>query len=194
MKINILTAWIVLSVVLVLGGCSDTSYLDSAESGDVPEEDTNDSIEDQPVEAGSSLYVQVAGAVIHPGVYELDEGSRVFQAIEAAGGLSDDADDRTLNQASAVSDGDKIYVQTYDEAVVSNNEAASAVSGDEDLVNINTAGTDELKTLSGIGESKAASIISYRDSHSGFKSVDELTQVDGIGDATLNKIRDMITI
>lgn len=127
MKINSVLAWLALAMLLVLGGCSHTSYLES----DTPEDDTEAAEEEEiegeddgPQEAGT-LFVQVAGAVKSPGVYELAQGARVFEAIELAGGLKKNADDVSLNQASPLTDGEKIYVYRVGEL----EEAADGVGG-----------------------------------------------------------------
>ena len=200
----------VLSMLFILGGCSHTSYLES----DTPEDEVEAAVEDDmdpeggaPSETGDAssqetetLFVQVAGAVKSPGVYELAADARVFEAIELAGGLKKNADDAGLNQAAPLTDGEKIYVYSIgelDEAAV-NGSGESVDNGFGDSVdgriNINTAGLDDLKTLSGIGDAKAQAIISYRESNGGFRNVEELTKVDGIGDATFQKLKDYITI
>ena len=203
MKWNSVFVWMLLSMILVLGGCSHTSYL---ESSDTIEDEAGSSEEaeadDEPQAVSQSIFVQVAGAVKQPGVYELAQGARVFEAIESAGGLRKDADDISLNQASVVSDGEKIYVyhigelEAQDEAGMAEPEgtASGGTASGSGLVNINTADVNGLKTLSGIGDAKAQAIISYREANGGFHSVEELTQVDGIGEATLQKLRDAITI
>lgn len=152
------------------------------------------------------IYVYVCGQVANPGVYELPPGSRVFEAINAAGGLLDAAAGYMLNQAEKMEDGQKIYVPSEEEA-----QAREAVPGQADgmpagsagpesgedsdgKININSATKDELMTLSGIGEKKAQAIISYRESHGGFQSAEELMEVEGIKTGTYEKIKDRIKI
>lgn len=152
------------------------------------------------------IYVYVCGQVANPGVYELPPGSRVFEAINAAGGLLDAAAGYMLNQAEKMEDGQKIYVPSEEEA-----QAGEAVPGQADgmpagsagpesgedsdgKININSATKDELMTLSGIGEKKAQAIISYRESHGGFQSAEELMEVEGIKTGTYEKIKDRIKI
>lgn len=148
------------------------------------------------------VYVDVDGAVVRPGVYQLKDGARVSQAIDAAGGLTAEADVTGLNRASKITDGQKIYVPTVGEQ-----QAAAAVGGDESsaattpgagsssgLVNINTASAAELQTLSGIGPSMAQSIIDERSKNGPFASVDDLMRVSGIGEKKLAKIKDCICI
>ena len=148
------------------------------------------------------VYVDVDGAVARPGVYRLKDGARVSQVIDAAGGLTAEADVTGLNRASKITDGQKIYVPTVGEQ-----QAAAAVGGAESsaattpgagsssgLVNINTASAAELQTLSGIGPSMAQSIIDERTKNGVFTSVDDLMRVSGIGEKKLAKIKDYICV
>lgn len=152
--------------------------------------------------SAAEVYVDVDGAVVRPGVYRLKDGARVSQAIDAAGGLTAEADVAGLNRASKVTDGQKIYVPTVGEQ-----QAAAAVGGAESgaattpgagsssgLVNINTASAAELQTLSGIGPSMAQSIIDERTKNGAFASVDDLMRVSGIGEKKLAKIKDCICV
>ena len=148
------------------------------------------------------VYVDVDGAVVSPGVYRLKDGARVSQAIDAAGGLTAEADVTGLNRASKVADGQKIYVPKVGEqqTVAADGGAdggAVLASGANDvagLVNINTASAAELQTLSGIGPSMAQSIIDERSKNGPFASVDDLMRVSGIGEKKLAKIKDCICV
>lgn len=209
--------YIAVSMVLILGGCSHSSYLEHSGSMQADKEEDADVVvqaegtdtmskEGEPSEAGH-IFVQVSGAVKSPGVYELAEDARVFEAIKKAGGLSKNADENSLNQAEKLTDGQKIYVLREDEmpesvagrsgvgeeVFVGDVDAGLSAEG-EGLININTADSGVLMTLSGIGEAKANAIISYRQANGGFHSVEELKQVDGIGDATFEKLKAYITI
>lgn len=152
--------------------------------------------------SAAEVYVDVDGAVVRPGVYRLKDGARVSQAIDAAGGLTTEADVAGLNRASKVTDGQKIYVPTVGEqqAVAADGGAdggAVLASGANDvagLVNINTASAAELQTLSGIGPSMAQSIIDERTKNGAFASVDDLMRVSGIGEKKLAKIKDCICV
>lgn len=165
-------------------------------SGDASDESSSKAF------AETEVYVDVDGAVARPGVYRLKDGARVSQAIDAAGGLTAEADVTGLNRASKVTDGQKIYVPTVGEQ-----QAASATGGAEGgaatvsgagassgLVNINTASAAELQTLSGIGPSMAQSIIDERTQNGAFASVDDLMRVSGIGEKKLSKIKDCICV
>ena len=149
-----------------------------------------------------TLYVHVCGAVNAPGVYELRTDARIYEALEAAGGMTEDAAADWINQAEALSDGEWIYVPTQEEA----EESAQSVSGQwadpnrnaggsvSDKININTAAKEELMTLSGIGASKAESILKYRQEHGNFQSIEDLKKIEGIKDGVFNKIKDDITV
>lgn len=150
--------------------------------------------------ASSSFYVHICGEVVSPGVYELQEGSRIFQAIERAGGFTENAAGEYLNMAERVSDGMKIEVLNKEEAEAARARAelslpAEAPSeGQKPKVNLNTAAKEELMTLRGIGEAKADDIIRYRDSHGGFQRIEDIMKISGIKDAAFQKIKDDITV
>lgn len=155
----------------------------------------------------SMIYVQVSGAVVHPGVYQLPEGSRIFEAVELAGGVTEEADITSVNQAQFLSDGQMIYMyavgeegakEAIAEAVAG---AASEAAGEktaeaesDDRVNINTATAEQLMTLPGIGQSKAESIISFREEHGAFGSVEEIMNIEGIKEGVFSKIKDRIKV
>lgn len=170
------------------------------EAEDAPSDDADGSSKKS--SSAAEVYVDVDGAVASPGVYRLKEGARVSQAIDAAGGLTTEADVTGLNRASKVADGQKIYVPTVGEqqaaAVTSGADSgASPTSGagaSSGLVNINTASAAELQTLSGIGPSMAQSIIDERTQNGAFASVDDLMRVSGIGEKKLSKIKDCICV
>lgn len=152
--------------------------------------------------AESEVYVDVDGAVASPGVYLLKDGARVSQAIEAAGGLTAEADVTGLNRASKVADGQKIHVPTAGEqqtaaatgGVDGGTAAVPGAGASTGLVNINTASAAELQTLSGIGPSMAQSIIDERTKNGAFTSVDDLMRVSGIGEKKFAKIKDCICV
>ena len=170
-------------------------------SGDVSSDEVSDDSSPK-APAATEVYVDVDGAVVSPGVYRLKDGARVTQAIDAAGGLTPEADVTGLNRASKVVDGQKIYVPKVGEqqAIGSGggvDGSAASISGGNDtagLVNINTASAAELQTLSGIGPSMAQSIIDERTKNGAFASVDDLMRVSGIGEKKLAKIKDCICV
>ena len=137
--------------------------------------------------------VHVCGQVAAPGVYELAEGSRIYEAIEAAGGVNSQAAPEGLNQAACVEDGQQIYVPSVQELQDNSFTAAGDSGAAEDgRVNINTAQAEELMTLSGIGEAKAAAIIQYREENGGFQSIEELMEISGIKEGVFEKIKEEI--
>ncbi len=144
----------------------------------------------------ASVVVDVAGAVRHPGIVVLKAGSRVVDAIEAAGGVRRGVDLSTLNQARVLVDGEQIVVggPAVPGVAASAAPSSSATGGPTTLVNINTADEAQLETLPGVGPVTAQSIIDWRTENGAFTSVDELLEVDGIGDQTLADLAPYVTI
>lgn len=141
------------------------------------------------------LIVHVAGWVQREGVYELPEGSRVIDALDAAGGPRKGAALSALNLAALLTDGQQVLVGKETAAPPGDvTEAGSDPAGGTALVNINSAGVEELETLPGIGEVLAATIVQYREEHGPFTSVDQLVDVSGIGEVTLEELRDLVTV
>lgn len=155
-------------------------------------------------------YVYVCGAVKEPGVYELEAGARIYEAVDAAGGLTEEADFSSVNQAEKVSDGQMVKILTKEEAEAlgetpdsvetpDSGSGETAVSGNAETeqdgrININLASAEELMTLPGIGRAKADSIISYRESSGGFSSIEEIMQVEGIKEGVFNRVKDSIKV
>lgn len=150
-------------------------------------------------EDSTSLYitVDIKGAVQKPGVYELPSNSRVNDAINLAGGVSERADRQSVNFAQKLSDEAVIYVATVGEQLSVVNQASAKPddpSKATEKVNLNKATLADLQTISGIGQKRAQDILDYRDSNGGFQSVDELSNVSGIGDKTLERIRKEVSV
>lgn len=146
-----------------------------------------------PTSTPANLFVHVAGSVIKPGTVILPPGSRVEQAIQAAGGLSADAEANGLNLAARLSDGQKIYVPRMGEAATP--EAAPAdTSMPTTKLDINLASREQLEELPGIGPSKAEAIITYRQNHGRFVTIEDIQKVPGIGPAIFEQIRDSILV
>ena len=148
----------------------------------------------------SPLRVYVTGAVLRPDVYQLNTGSIVKDAVQAAGGVTDDADLVRINLAQELQDQQQIYVPCVGEdeppPPVAGGESSSSSGGVDPSgkININTALTEELDTLPGIGPAFAQRIVEYREANGPFKSIEEITNVSGIGDATFQKLKDCITV
>lgn len=141
------------------------------------------------------IYVDVCGAVAFPGVYELEADSRVFQAVEAAGGFLPEAARQYVNQAESIRDGQQIYIPTGEEMEnIPFPVQENSVQSTENKVNLNTADAAALMTLSGIGESKAQAILAYREANGGFSSIEEIMNVQGIKESTFVKIKDDIVV
>ena len=150
----------------------------------------------------SKVTVDVKGAVVNPGVYTLKASARVTDAIKAAGGMTEDADAKSVNLAASLSDEEVVYVATKDEKLSVLGQSGTGqvsdkggqTSAKDGKINLNTATSEELQTISGIGAKRAEDIIAYRESHGGFQSVDDLKNVSGIGDKTLDKIRESLYV
>lgn len=154
-----------------------------------------------PTQAG--IIVQVAGAVNHPGVYTLPPGSRVTDGLEAAGGAMETANLDATNLAAPLSDGQKITIPVVGELLPTQAQPADRTNTIDipereitngKLININTATAEVLDQLPGIGESKAAAIVEYREKNGLYKKIDELLNVPGIGPGILDDIKSLITI
>jgi competence protein ComEA len=187
---NLILVLFILCLVYPLGGCgskkdSELSFETTQDYSETDNETYVAGVNNQ------SIFVYVCGAVGQAGVYELDEGSRLYEAIELAGGMNDDADTTYLNMARVLTDGEQVVVYTVTEALSLKEEEAQAKLG---LVNINTADITELTTISGIGESRAKAIIDYREKNGAFSSIEDIKNVDGIKDGLFSKIKDKITI
>lgn len=146
------------------------------------------------------LLVHVTGAVGQPGVVSLLPGSRVQDAINAAGGLTAGAQVDAVNLSARVKDGERLHVPEAGEVVTPPQvPAPERQPGNLELpaegpVNLNNASAEQLMTLPGIGEVKAQAIIAYREQHNGFKTIEELMEVSGFGEATFERLKDSITV
>ena len=231
-RINIL----LLSVCIMLCGCTRREQLVLKEVSEerlsaeqqIPQEDK---IEEQnevklqstgeqnaPAEKAEpqTIYVHVCGAVVNPSVYELPAGSRVYEAVQIAGGFTEDADESYVNQAQTLSDGVKLVIPTIEQtqAMVTENsevdlvgivgeqggvqETAASAQGEtassDGKININTASEAELCNIPGIGATRAAAIVAYRQEKGGFSSVEDIMNVSGIKEGTYEKIKDSIKV
>ncbi|GMR68409.1 MULTISPECIES: competence protein ComEA [Bacillus] len=136
------------------------------------------------------IIIDMKGAVVKEGVYEMKEGDRVKDAIEKAGGFLPEADRKKVNLAQVVQDQMILYVPDKNEQV----QEGAAVSKEEGKVQINVASKEQLEKITGIGSRKAESILKYREEHGPFQKIEDLLEIDGIGVKSLEKIKDQIII
>ena len=161
--------------------------------------ETGGSATEEKASSSDTVFVDVSGCIKTPGVYELPYGSRIFEAIEKAGGFTKHADRALINQAETITDGMKINVPDKRDSKGSGSNSAAQGSGNGasdtgTLININTAGSEELQQISGIGPVTAEKIIQYREENGAFGSVEDITNVSGIGEKTLEKMKPQITV
>ena len=166
-----------------------------------PEQNTEGQSESENVEPTEHIgvcYVHICGAVAQPGVYCVDEGSRLYEVILLAGGLTEDAADQAVNQAQELTDGMQIYIPTQEEVqsgIFSGQTQSYRTEEMQDTrVNINTADEKLLCTLPGIGMTRAEAIISYRNEHGAFRNTEELMNVTGIKAGVYEKIKELIKV
>ena len=163
---------------------------DSSAEKEVKKEENEESL-------GQDLItVDVKGAVRSPGIYDLPVGSRVHDAVQKAGGLTEEADSKSLNLAQKISDEALVYVPTKGEEAASQQATSGTTpsSSKEKKVNLNKASLEELKQVKGLGGKRAQDIIDHREANGKFKSVDELKKVSGIGAKTMEKLKDYVTV
>ncbi len=175
--------------VLALGA----GYLRSYLSGPQPETATTITIstrESQP----ARIKIHIVGAVARPGLYEANSGDRVDDALRLAGGPTAAADLAQINLAAKIADGQQLVVPEKGSLSAAAGASPSSLSSAKPAVNLNSATLDQLTQLDGVGPKTAQKIIAYRESHGGFKSVEELMQVPGIGEAKFNQIKDQLSI
>ena len=189
------------AIVMNSGGNREPGEQAEDENISAPENNTPEDRRDVGNSEKSGIYVYICGEVINPGVYELSGDSRIYEAVDAAGGFTENAARECVNLASKVSDGMQITIYNREEAAslladsapVGENAGKSGTSG-SGLVNLNTATKEELMTLKGIGESKAEDIIRYREKSGGFKKIEDIMKISGIKENGFQKIKDSITV
>ncbi|EIJ78947.1 hypothetical protein PB1_15354 [Bacillus methanolicus PB1] len=141
------------------------------------------------------IMADIKGAVKTPGVYKAEEGERVIDLIDKAGGLTSDADASKVNFSIRVADEMVIYIpKKGEEAEGYSGNSTFTAGGESTLVNINSADSSELETLPGIGPSKSAAIIEYREKNGPFKTIEEIKNIRGFGEKTFEKLKDLITV
>ncbi len=204
---------VLISVILSFTGCgsgedehnmnsvqisADQEAKDEGTEGDL-QQNTDESVAvDEKSEEGiaEGISVYVCGAVVEPDVYELEEGDRIIDAIEIAGGMTEEASPTYLNQAEPLVDGQRVYVPTNEEVEESSTNLISSESQSQESqkTNLNTATKEELMTLPGIGESKADAIIKYREEQGGFESIEDIQNISGIKSGVFDNIKEHIIV
>lgn len=188
----------ILAILYYFSTKQDATSYENLLSNDVIVENKTEESE----EKKASIKVYVTGEVNAPGVIELEEGARIEDAIEGAGGIKPEANLKNINLAYEVSDGEKIYIpnlaevseEETDQNPTENNAGASSSSNSKGKVNINKATEAELTSVPGIGASTAQKIISYREENGKFKSVEDIKNVKGIGDSKYESMKDSICV
>ena len=140
------------------------------------------------------ITVDVKGAVKSPGIYDLPVGSRINDAVQKAGGLTDNADSKSINLAQRISDEALVYVPTKEEATSQEAHSNASNTKENKKVNLNKASLEELKQVKGLGGKRAQDIIDHRETNGKFKSVDDLKKVSGIGAKTVEKLKEYVTV
>lgn len=143
-------------------------------------------------EEPQEIVVHIAGEVKNPGIVKVKEGSRIIDAIEVAGGVTEMADSNRINLAQIIGDGERIVIPSKKSEI--EEEESVEIQEKTKKVNINTAGLEELKTLNGIGDSLGNRILEYRKENGKFKKIEDLKDVSGIGESKYNKIKENICI
>lgn len=164
----------------------------------------NNADDTQTAGSDKKRFVYICGAVNVPGVYEVEQNARLYEVVEAAGGLREDAAEESVNQARQIEDGEMIRILTQEEAAQAGDEEAgegeendvkAETANDSDgRIDLNLATVAELMTLPGIGQAKADSIVRYREKNGAFSSIEEIKQVEGVKEGVYNRIKDNIKV
>lgn len=202
-KQKIILGIIIVIIIIVIGYyyINSTKEVYTSQNIESIVEENNEIEEEETV--NETIVVHITGAVNKNGVMQVEEGARINDVIEVAGGITEDADLTDVNLAYIVQDGQKIYIPSIDdkeiiEEIITEEAGENVIEDEyyeeETIVNINTAGVGELITLPGIGESTAAKIVEYRKTNGKFKTIEDIKNVSGIGDAKFNTIKEFITV
>lgn len=179
-----------------IGSQDDAAYTEDTVADSVTERD----LEDTEAIKDTGICVFVCGAVKQEGVYELPVGARINDALLAAGGFAENAAEQVVNLADFIEDGQRIYFPTEEEVLEhpegwqDSETETNGQTTEAGVVNINTAGKEELMSLSGIGEAKAENIIAYRETQGTFEKTEDIMNVNGIGENLFQKIKNDICV
>ncbi|NWQ40097.1 helix-hairpin-helix domain-containing protein [Bacillus sp. EB106-08-02-XG196] len=179
---------------------SSVSNVENIVQQEIKDEKDNPPVQEE-IQEPEIIMVDVKGQVAMPGVYSSNQGERVIDVIQRAGGLTENADESQVNFAEHVQDAMVIYIPAKGEEGVTistgtsvNPSITGGGSGNQAKINLNKADETQLQNLPGIGPSKAAAITEYRETSGPFKSVEDLKNISGIGDKTFEKLKDLITV
>ncbi|CAJ1194605.1 ComE operon protein 1 [Companilactobacillus paralimentarius] len=188
-------------VIIVLGGyfflfhkVTPTSTLEPKQELTTQKDETKKSKTDSKAKEPQMIVVDVQGAVQKPGVYHVKDKAIIQEVIQTAGGFTANADLKQINQAKRVVDQMQVYIPIKGEKVTPTSTNSSNDTQNKKIVNINTATVDDFKDVTGIGPKKAEKVIAYREEHGQFKTLHDLTNVSGIGEKSLAKLKDQLTV
>lgn len=192
LKKNILLLILGIAISLVFMGCGSKSKKISLD-------DTKPKTSSEETQSNGDIFVHVVGEVNSPGIVKVPEGTRLYNVIEKAGGMTKNAQTDYLNLADTVKDGQQVrviskkeYKKLRKKSSKESPDESQGGSNKSGLININTATAEDLQTLSGIGEVRAKAIVEYRTQNGNFSKIEDIKNVSGIGDATFNNIKSQI--
>lgn len=195
-KLNKKQAIVVITIIMIIGVIIYYIYINNDSKNMIQNEEfliENNEIQNTD-RTEENIFVHISGAVNNEGVIELENNSRIKDAIENAGGLKENADISNINLASILEDGVKIYIPTIEENEEEVNNAKNECNYNDNYININTATQTELESLPGIGPSTALKIINYRKENGKFSNIEDIKKVSGIGESKFNSIKDLIKV
>lgn len=208
-KTNVIYIIIFITLILIIYNfiTKEENYLENNIEIGINKNLDNQELKSNTADNINKIKVHITGAIKNEGIYEIEEGSRIADIIDKAGGLESEANIRNINLAYVIEDGMKIYIPKIDENIIedttekhitkgnNNSENSNKVKENkEKRININNATQKELETLPGIGPSIASKIIEYREENGKFKNIEELKKVNGIGENKFIKIMDFIKV
>ena len=190
-KIKIIVIIIVIVIIIAGVVISKIGYEENYEDLDVFDTAGQEIIEENQIEETNKIKIHILGQVNYNGILELEEGSRIDDAIKKAGGITDQADITKINLAYKLSDGQKLYIPS-----ITDEETEYILENEkiEEKININTATQTELETLPGVGPSLALKILNYRKENGKFKTIEEIQNVSGVGENKYEEIKEKITV
>jgi len=190
----ILATLITVIVLVIYFSQSNNEQAEAWEENESAFQQATEASEKTTEETGK-IIVDIKGEINKPGVYELEGDARVKEVILEAGGLTKQAEEKQLNLAEKLQDQQMIYIPNKEEAEEMEEQGdKQAENNNEDTIDINTAEINELQEISGVGPAKAQAIVDYREENGAFESIDELNEISGFGEKTVEKLRDSIKI